>query len=191
MHWQYSNSCQNDILLSTTSICANNFSHSLYPMWGPGTGMSMCTDCKPLWGKFVICDIGLYKMNWIEIELNFWQILQRNATDFLKQAHICKLWLLNVHLQQKTPSIGIVTTWKWMRQNHQNRNICNYDLNKRKSNINLCSASLCLQFWFFFNDCHEVTLKNMFSQQQQNSQKCNYFNIQTAYPSLSFRLSIS
>jgi len=27
----------------------------------------MCTDCKALWGKFVICDIGPYKINWIEI----------------------------------------------------------------------------------------------------------------------------
>jgi len=25
----------------------------------------MCTDCKALWGKFVICDIGRYKINWI------------------------------------------------------------------------------------------------------------------------------
>jgi len=36
-------------------------------MWGPGTGMSMCTDCKALWGKFVICENGLYKINWIEL----------------------------------------------------------------------------------------------------------------------------
>jgi len=36
------------------------------PMWGLGTGMSVCTDCKACWGKFVICDIGLYKINWIE-----------------------------------------------------------------------------------------------------------------------------
>jgi len=35
------------------------------PMWGPGTGMSMCTDCKALWGKFVIRENGLYKINWI------------------------------------------------------------------------------------------------------------------------------
>jgi len=31
------------------------------PMWGPGIGMSMCTDCKALWYKFVICENGLYK----------------------------------------------------------------------------------------------------------------------------------
>jgi len=31
-----------------------------------GQGCRMCTDCKALWGKCVICDIGLYKINWIE-----------------------------------------------------------------------------------------------------------------------------
>jgi len=31
-----------------------------------GQGCHMCTDCKALWGKFEICDIGLYKINWIE-----------------------------------------------------------------------------------------------------------------------------
>jgi len=30
-----------------------------------GTGMSMCTDSKAFWGKFVICENGLYKINWI------------------------------------------------------------------------------------------------------------------------------
>jgi len=30
----------------------------------PGQGC-MCTDCKALWGKFLICDNGLYKINWI------------------------------------------------------------------------------------------------------------------------------
>jgi len=30
-----------------------------------GQGCRMCTDCKALWGEFVICDIGLYKINWI------------------------------------------------------------------------------------------------------------------------------
>jgi len=32
-----------------------------------GQGCCMCTDCKALWGKFVICDIGLYKIDWIEL----------------------------------------------------------------------------------------------------------------------------
>jgi len=44
------------------------------PMWGFGTGMSMFTDCKALSGKFVMCENGLYKINWIElnrIELNW------------------------------------------------------------------------------------------------------------------------
>jgi len=31
------------------------------PMWGFGAGMSVCTDCKALRDKFVICEIGLYK----------------------------------------------------------------------------------------------------------------------------------
>jgi len=31
-----------------------------------GQGCRMYTDCKALWGKFVICGVGLYKMNWIE-----------------------------------------------------------------------------------------------------------------------------
>jgi len=26
------------------------------PMWGQRSGMSMCTDCKALWGEFVMCD---------------------------------------------------------------------------------------------------------------------------------------
>jgi len=30
-----------------------------------GQGCRMCTDCKALWGGFVICDIGRYKINWI------------------------------------------------------------------------------------------------------------------------------
>jgi len=30
------------------------------PMWGSGTGMSICTDCKALWDKLVICENGLY-----------------------------------------------------------------------------------------------------------------------------------
>jgi len=33
-----------------------------------GQGCCMCPDCKALWGKFVICDIGLYKINWIELK---------------------------------------------------------------------------------------------------------------------------
>jgi len=36
-------------------------------MWGQRSGMSMCTDCKALWGKFVICEDGLCKINWIEL----------------------------------------------------------------------------------------------------------------------------
>jgi len=34
-------------------------------MWGTGTGMSQ--DCKARWGKFLICDIELYQINWIEL----------------------------------------------------------------------------------------------------------------------------
>jgi len=30
-----------------------------------GQGWRMCTDCKALWGKFVICDIELHEINWI------------------------------------------------------------------------------------------------------------------------------
>jgi len=35
----------------------------------------MCTDCKALWGEFVICDIGQYKINWSELNLSVcvWQ----------------------------------------------------------------------------------------------------------------------
>jgi len=32
-----------------------------------GQGWWMCTDCKALWGEFVIWDFGLYKINWIEL----------------------------------------------------------------------------------------------------------------------------
>jgi len=38
------------------------------PMWKvKGQGCRMWTDCKALWGRFVICDIGLYKINWIKL----------------------------------------------------------------------------------------------------------------------------
>jgi len=36
------------------------------PMWGPGTGMSYVYRCKALRGKFVICDLGPNRVNWIE-----------------------------------------------------------------------------------------------------------------------------
>jgi len=32
-----------------------------------GQGCRMCPDSKALWGKFVICDIGRYKINWTEL----------------------------------------------------------------------------------------------------------------------------
>jgi len=32
-----------------------------------GQGCRMCTDCKAIGGKFVICDNGQYKINWIEL----------------------------------------------------------------------------------------------------------------------------
>jgi len=32
-----------------------------------GPGCRMCTDCQAHWGKFVVCDIGLYKINWIKL----------------------------------------------------------------------------------------------------------------------------
>jgi len=35
-------------------------------MWGQRSGMSICTDCKAIWNIFLICEIGLYKINWIE-----------------------------------------------------------------------------------------------------------------------------
>jgi len=37
------------------------------PVWGQRSGMSMCTDCKALWGKCVIRENGLHKINWIEL----------------------------------------------------------------------------------------------------------------------------
>jgi len=38
-----------------------------------GQGCGMCTDCKALWGTFVICENGLYtiKRNWIESSQHF------------------------------------------------------------------------------------------------------------------------
>jgi len=35
-----------------------------------GQGCRMCTDCKARWGTFIICEIGLYKMNWIELNVS-------------------------------------------------------------------------------------------------------------------------
>jgi len=32
-----------------------------------GQGCRMCIDCKALWGKFIICDIGLSTINWIKL----------------------------------------------------------------------------------------------------------------------------
>jgi len=48
---------------------------SLFPPWKfflihcevLGQGCRKCTDCKALWSRFVICDIRLYKINWIEL----------------------------------------------------------------------------------------------------------------------------
>jgi len=34
-----------------------------------GQGCRMCTDYKALWGKFAICDNGIYKINWSELRL--------------------------------------------------------------------------------------------------------------------------
>jgi len=42
------------------------------PMWGQRSGMSICTDGKALWGKFVICENGLYKYNWTELNYSRW-----------------------------------------------------------------------------------------------------------------------
>jgi len=35
-----------------------------------GQGCFMCTDCRALWGRFLICDVGLYKINWIELNVS-------------------------------------------------------------------------------------------------------------------------
>jgi len=34
-----------------------------------GQGCRMCTDCKALWGDFVIWDIELYRINWIKLNV--------------------------------------------------------------------------------------------------------------------------
>jgi len=33
-----------------------------------GQGCRTCTDCKALWGEFIICDVGRYQINWIEFK---------------------------------------------------------------------------------------------------------------------------
>jgi len=38
------------------------------PMSGQRSGMSICTEA--LWGTFVICENGLYKIHWIELSLD-------------------------------------------------------------------------------------------------------------------------
>jgi len=38
-----------------------------------GQGCRMRADYKTLWGKFIICDIGLYKINWIESTGRCWR----------------------------------------------------------------------------------------------------------------------
>jgi len=48
-----------------------------------GQGCRTCTDCKALWGHFFICDIGLYKINWIELN---WQRDSR-----ITREHVCEL----------------------------------------------------------------------------------------------------
>jgi len=59
-------------------------------MWGQRSGMSMCTDCKALWGKFVICDIGQHKINWIELKvknkLGIWTAFEPWALSFVQAA---------------------------------------------------------------------------------------------------------
>jgi len=53
-------------------------------MWGPGTGMSMCTSCKALWGKFVICDIGLHKN---KLKIVHWPLFE---VSVLTTTHVAK-----------------------------------------------------------------------------------------------------
>jgi len=38
--------------------------HESVVKWLKVTLHTLCTDCKILYGKFIICDVGLYKINW-------------------------------------------------------------------------------------------------------------------------------
>jgi len=67
-----------------------------------GQGCRMCTDCKGLWGEFVIFNFGLYKIKWIDLSRNFSHealtedmLLKNNALNPLyctfKEA-VCRIW---------------------------------------------------------------------------------------------------
>jgi len=62
-----------------------------------GQGCRMYTDCKALWGKFVICDIGLYTINWIERKL---YICRDNVTIWLKKSFKTVCFIVMI-IQQK------------------------------------------------------------------------------------------
>jgi len=65
----------------------------------------MCTVCKALWGKFVICDIGRYKINWMELKgfshieaLRPQKNMQPCKCCVFGQSH-CSVW--NTHTQNR------------------------------------------------------------------------------------------
>jgi len=57
----------------------------------------MCTDRKALWGKFVNCDIGQYKINWIELNWTFFiafikSSLCNDTCILMKQRFYCRIY---------------------------------------------------------------------------------------------------
>jgi len=63
--------------------------------------ISMCSDCKAPWGKFVICDIGLYKINGI-----------RNVINNVNVTRECHLYSIVRGLWPSRPVTRPVASWE-------------------------------------------------------------------------------
>jgi len=97
---------------------SNVFSFSweffLIPRKVKGQGCDMCTDCKALWGKFVICDIELYEINWIELKGIRTQIMSLWPQDLSCRHPLSRSGILSRHtlgigsLSQSHPSSAVI-----------------------------------------------------------------------------------
>jgi len=61
-----------------------------------------CRNCKALWGKFVHFDLGLYEINWIEIEMFLYTFDRGNQQGTsglcgLFLHHVSKLWSVSLN----------------------------------------------------------------------------------------------
>jgi len=75
----------------------------------------MCPDCKAHWGKFVIFDIGQYKINWIELNRVLPLVVRPNAQRAYVFVILCPLVLscfgpVNQHLPLSSLRMPVVSS---------------------------------------------------------------------------------